>query len=149
MDLRQKVTASGFTLIEVTLAILILAGALVVLLGLQSSSVERTIRDQNQQRAMLVARRILSALEVESEPPEPSDRDMSLNKLLEEYVTLDDKDKNELDQTKDFQAHLKIENWQIPQIEKEDAIRKISLSIYWGNSGVDTLNIVYFIPGNT
>ena len=59
--------SSGFTLIEVVFAVLILAGSLVVLLGLQTSSLQLTGRGKMTQQAMLYARRILAPIETSKE----------------------------------------------------------------------------------
>jgi prepilin-type N-terminal cleavage/methylation domain-containing protein len=53
----------GFTLLEVLIAVVIIAFAFVALLGLHARGVWMVIRDQNMTRATLVAREVISTVE--------------------------------------------------------------------------------------
>ena len=55
--------SSGFTLVEIMIAIVILASSITVILGLQSAIMKRAIDDKSRLTAMLFARRILASLE--------------------------------------------------------------------------------------
>ena len=48
---------SGFTFVEVMIALVLLASASAILVGMQSAAVHRTIRDTPAQKSMMVARR--------------------------------------------------------------------------------------------
>ena len=84
---RQSRTA-GFTLIEVCLALLVLGGSMIVLLGLQSSIIGRTIRDSKKQRAMLLSRQILSAIETSNTPLVEQSTDGTFKDVLDSVLSL-------------------------------------------------------------
>ena len=137
----------GFTLIEVTLALLVLGGSLVVLLGLQSSIIERTLRDSQKQRAMLLSRRIFSAIESSKNPPPAQKTEGSFRDVLG-AVTSGSSDSIAIDpEDQQFSAQLDVEEVDIPNIA-EKAMRKITLSIAWGPKSIDQLTAVYFTQGD-
>jgi len=59
--------ARGFTLLEVMVALAVIAFALVGLLGLQARNVKMIARGQNLTRATLLARELISQIQVEVE----------------------------------------------------------------------------------
>lgn len=156
MDLysRQKINKSGFTLVEVIFAIVILTSSLVVLLGLQSSAIDKALRDRNQLDAMLLARSLLSALELEfkEKPPESSSVDSSVIQLLQDHNAVPPEDIAELEGFADFKAELRIEDWQTPpqlaeQIQTDKALmKKLYLRVYWSDLPDDQVDVVYFFP---
>lgn len=62
---RRLATARGFTLLEVMVALAVIAFALVGLLGLQARNVKMIARGQNLTRATLLARELISQIQVE------------------------------------------------------------------------------------
>lgn len=66
-DVRRKrvPSAAGFTLLEVMVALAVVAFALVGLLGLQARNVKMIVRGQNLTRATLLARELISQIQVE------------------------------------------------------------------------------------
>ena len=139
---------TGFTLIEITFAIMILAASLVVLLGLQSASVERTVRDRNRQQAQLIARQILTAIETDREGIEEGEAEGTIEEVLKEFPAFKSLDLRETDALNRFQARVSVKYWEIPQLEKiaPKSIKRIEVNIYWGRSDYDTFSVVYFIP---
>ena len=136
---------SGFTLIEISIAILTLAVALITLLGLQSASLERALRDKDKQQAMLLARSILAYIESRQEPLDIQDRTDSVKQILETLME-NQPASRELDQAMEtFQANLKVEYWPIPGTS-ENSIKRITTRIFWSEDVLDSLEIVYFIP---
>lgn len=57
--------SAGFTLIEVLIALLVLATSMIVILSLQGSIMSRTVQDSRAQRALLASRLILSLIEAQ------------------------------------------------------------------------------------
>ena len=133
----------GFTLIEVALAVIILGGSLIVLLGLQSSIIERTIRDTKKQRAMLLAREILSAIESNPTPPVPQSTDGSVRDVLDVLLATPDTDRRQNPEDAEFVARMEVSIVGIPNVAP-DAMRKIVLTLSWGKSDLDQLTTVYF-----
>jgi type II secretory pathway pseudopilin PulG len=141
-------SVSGFTLAEVTIAILVLSSAVIVMISLQSASVDSAFRDERRQKALLAARAIFAALEIQEDPPEDIDVQSPLVDLLSKREPLnaltDWGDRQEL---KPFQAHLSIKNWPLPLKDiRNDAIKQVLLRVYWSDSPADAIELVYFIP---
>ncbi len=136
-------TISGFTLIEITISIFLLASALTIILGLQTSSVSRAINDQNRLNAMLLARRVLTGLETGLTAPEV--QDISVPAL--EYLPKDNIQPEEENTLKNFIINLKIEQWEIRGYD-DIKVKRIFLNIEWGDDTEQTLAVYYFVPDN-
>ena len=136
----KKDSRAGFTLVEVVIAILVLAGSLVVLLGLQSAAVTKALRDRNQLQAMLAARHIFAAVEVFQEF---NDRDDTLPvyQLLKDLDALPDiGDSAEEEQLyAGMEAKIQISEWENPEALAPlgadiNLLKRIYLQILWGLS---------------
>jgi prepilin-type N-terminal cleavage/methylation domain-containing protein len=138
----------GFTFIEVIIAVMLLAAATSVLIGLESSAVQRLIRDRNTQQAMLAARRIMSMIEINQD-------NLSISNQLQGPVATvlsqigapaisDEQEKIALEA---LNASVMIEPWTPPgnNIE-ENSMNRITLSIAWGPASDEAFTILYFIP---
>lgn len=134
-------------MIEVTLALLVLGGSLVVLLGLQSSIVERTLRDSKRQRAMLLSRQILAILETAKAPPTPQKTDGSFQDVLSAVTDAPQGSGEANPDDAEFQAHLEVQDIALPEID-QSTLRKVTLRISWGPESVDQITAVYFTPGD-
>lgn len=135
-------TEAGFTIIEVLIALFILAVSLVTLMGLQSAVISRSLRDSNNLQAMLYARRVLAQFESSTDKIELTDKTVKAAELLTESDK--EADGTEADLSK-LEAHLKIEDW--GYADKEKAMKRISLIVSWGPSDQESLSIYYFVPG--
>lgn len=142
MAARER-NSSGFSLIEVTFAVLILAGGLVTLLGLQSSSLQLASRDRFTQRAMLLARQILAPIETSKEPIDIQDVEGTAAELLDRFQPGAPISEEMLKIP--FQARLKVEFWGIPNVN-EEAMKRLTLTLAWSESPLDRFEIVYFMP---
>lgn len=136
----------GFTLIEVVLAILILGAALSVLIGMQSSVLSQTLRDRNEQQAMLFARRILSSLEVTEETIKVGEQQTSAKKMLEDFNLLNE-DEDDLVRLDSLQATLQVSFSGIPNVD-EEAMKRILLRVSWSPAPEDSFEVVYYIPND-
>ena len=134
----------GFTLIEITLAILVLAGSFTVILGLLASATQRAVRDKNSQSAMLLARRILAAIETNKDAPNTGVQEDQANKILVSLMPGLDENSPELDDTKIFNARLTTEDWPIG--EDRNSVVRISLVLSWSDSPADSLYVTFFKP---
>lgn len=140
--LRQQ----GLTLIEVIFAIILFAGAMITLLGLQSSNLARTREDRNKVRAMLAAREILSAIEIQEEPLETGTKDGTVDEVFEGLLAKPPLADGQKDPHEGLTAQLEIENIALPEIG-ETALQKITVTIFWGNGPFDLFKTSYFTPG--
>ena len=139
----ERGSVRGFTLIEVALALMILGGSLVILLGLQSSIIQRTIRDTKKQRAMLLAREVLATIESDPTPPVPQSTDGSVADVLDAIQTTPDPSRRENPEDREFIAKLDVTLVGIPNVAP-DAMRKVVLTISWGPTDQDQFTTVYF-----
>jgi len=138
----------GFTMMELTLAIVILAGALVVLLGLQSSVISRTVDDTNRKHAMMYARQILSAVEAREGRgwflPEQNTTG-SVDQILSELLETDTRPGGDPELRDRFQVEFRIEPWSVPGLG-EQVLKRVELVIFWGMSEQERMPFYFLIP---
>ena len=145
----RRLKKGGFTLIEVVIALMILAVSLTTLLSLLSSVVQRTIRGQREEKAMLAARSVLASIETNASAKsvEPFEG-MLPDLLLRMNVNLPE-DKTDSGEQEDgalasYQANLVVEPWGIATFP--DALQRIRLVVSWGPTTLDRVTLDYFIP---
>jgi len=137
----------GFSLIEITFALLVLAGSLVTLLGLQSSILERTGRDSMKQHAMLAAGMIMAAVETSALDIEVQDRSGSLAEILALLLPSPPAPTELPREFERLTARIQVENWQIEGLEA-DAIRRVLVTLSWSPAPPDSFTVLYFLPGS-
>lgn len=143
-------TQRGFTLIEITFAIVILAGSLVVLLGLQSAATQAAIRDARKQEAMLAARTLMSTLEISTEELEVQERTAPMIELLGDFIPGDGllfepaQDRRRAPFAS-LTGTLKVEYWPLPGLDPE-VVKRIHLRVAWSDSPIDAVEVMYFLP---
>ena len=143
---REIKRVRGFTLVEIMIAIVILATSLTVILGLQSAIMKRSIDDKSRLTAMLFARRILASLEASiDEIPFGV-----TNETVYEMLDLDNNRSGDTDSEEDSEtalartmlAELNVEPFGLPN--NEEALKRITLSINWTDNPFDSIQIYYF-----
>lgn len=137
----------GFTLVEVVIAVVVLASAFITLLGLQSAIMRRTLRDEARQQEMLLARSILSAIESNLEAVEVQDKTMPAEELIDEMLAdaAPDVKQEKRSQLFNFMARITVDLWGIPNF-KDDAMKRIRLAIYLEDDPADAFEVLFFIP---
>lgn len=144
---RKLGTQAGFTFIEVTIALALLAMASGVLIGMQSAAVRRTLRDTNAQAAMLAARRIMASIEVskDSEFAVGAQNTSSVSDLLRQLNILEIGDKASSSILNDMTAAISVDELelQMPFEETQEMMKKITLRISWGPGVDEALALVY------
>jgi prepilin-type N-terminal cleavage/methylation domain-containing protein len=140
--------SSGFTFIEVVIALAVMASAAGIIIGMQGAALRRTVRDSNAQQAMLAARRIMASIEavnpknftVQSQENQP------VSAILQTLGVSSLGDKDEVAAMSMLSASLLVEDLPIPLLEKEALMRKIILKVFWGQSLDESLEVVYLQP---
>lgn len=143
---------SGFTLMEVVIAVMILSTALVTLLGLQSSILRRALRDEEKQQAMLLARSILSAIEIKNQDIETQEITVPIEDLLEQ-LKIDHRTEEDREKVKKFEfiANLKVSDVSIKDVG-DNLLKSVTLKIYTKEAELldgqvlDAFKVVYLIP---
>ena len=137
---------SGFTFVEVMIALVLLASASAILVGMQSAAVHRTIRDTSAQKSMMVARRIMAMIETipDNELNLSSQGEQSAIALMEQLqIPTEDTSSDDILLTK-LSANLQVDDWLLPVPGAEDTpMKKIILSLSWGNSPQDHISIEF------
>ena len=142
-----KNTDSGFTLMEVIVAIVILASSLTVIIGLQYSSTQKTVQSKLQQQAMLLARVILT--EIEMDPSMASQTEaMPALELIEELDSenplLGGGTEKGLEQ---ITATLQVEEMEIPMSNSDPVnLKKVILIMSWSDNPSDAFEVIYYVP---
>lgn len=137
-------TEAAFTLIEITIAVFILATSLVVLIGLETSLLGQAVSDRNRVEAMLVARRILAAMESSPEPLPNQQIEGNAKQLLEKFVENVGSEEDQDTRIESLTGTFVVEDWGIP--DNPTALKRITLTLSWSENPSDTVTVYYFIP---
>ncbi len=147
--MRNRPTNRGFTLIEVIIAVMILAFSLTTLLGLQSSSTDQAIRTRNKQQAMLMARKIMSSVELQGSLIKPMKLSADANQVLERFLMADPSEKKKKSEKTvaglPLNADIAIEFWNMEGLP-EKSVLKIALVVSWSPNPADSVEVLYFVP---
>ncbi len=138
--IQAPIHEKGFTLIEIAIAIFLLATSLTIILSLQSSVIARSLDDRTRIQAMLAARRVLSGIESGDIEVEKSD----LSKPLLEYLGPQARPED-AESLKNLTLDLKVEPWTVARFEDLE-IDKITLSLSWGPAIEQSVTIFFFVP---
>lgn len=136
---------AGFTLIEIAIAVMILATSLVTVLGLQSAIIRSAIATQNKQGALLLSRRILAAIETSEEPIEIGDETKLADDFIQQYLGSGNTVAADDDQGKNYSARLTVEYWPIPNVD-ERALKRVKLDVWRTELPDDHFDVLFFIP---
>lgn len=135
---------SGFTLLEILIAVVILGVSLVTLLSLQSSVLTQEIRERERQQALGVARRILSAIEFKGSGLSPGVTNQDARNLLSFLLNNQIPQDDITDTALNVQTELKVTPIGIPKVA-ETGLQKIELAVIWGESSLDRIDLLYVI----
>lgn len=140
----QSDSARGFTFVEVMVSLALLAASVSILIGMQGAAVRRTLRDMNEQQAILTARRIMAALETEdrSNLTINSDANVPITELLDRFNLTSPADQDNKDALARMRASLAIQEQQI-QIRPQQiqVMILIQLTIAWSTSPYDQTTV--------
>lgn len=140
-------SSGGFTLIEISIAILILAGSLAVILGLQASSVRRAAHDKLEMRAILASRRIMAEIETASDPIEVGIVKGTALDVLRSVSALQKGVRDEDGSLQGLNAELDVAYRDLPGVG-EKVMKEIKLKVSWGQADSDAYSLTYFIAND-
>lgn len=151
MDARQTKELShhgGFTLLEVMIALMILASAASIMIGLQTAAVSRTLRDKQVQHAMLASRSIMSAIELAGEDIPLADQNGTpLLAVLQQLGLPAPSSEEQQRVLESLRVFLQIQPWDLPfENISENPMRKLLLAIAWGDDPQDRFVVEYLVP---
>ena len=135
---------SGFTLVEIAVAVALLGIALTSLIGLHSSYLGNFIRERNRTEAALHAKRLMTALEIASEAPEVGSSEDDLYDKLKEAGIEDTDYLSELrERLKGWTVKVEVTSIDVDPFE--DAFRRVDITISWGDKITEQFDLVYFM----
>ena len=144
----QHPAQRGFSFIELVVALALFAVAASVIVGLESSAINRTLRDKNAQQAMLAARRIMASIEAAGPALDlPDQEGVPVSEVLSSLGAPDTGSDDEKAALSSFRASLRIQDWDLPfENVQNPAMRKVALVIAWGDGVGDAFKIDYLFP---
>ena len=116
---------SGFTLLEVLVAVAVIATALVSLLALHGRNIQIVAYDQRLNRATLLAQAVMTRTIVAENFPDPT--------------------RSSGDFANDPDYHWELEILRGPTRELEDEIREIHVRVYWDVDDPDAVRLVTMV----
>jgi len=145
---RRSICQSGFTFIEITVALALLAVAASMLIGMQGAAVRRTLRDIRAQEAMLIGRRIMASIET------LKDGDLllalrengSVRDLLQQLNIVGVGDKSESSAINQMTASVTNDELQLEMPKppnQQVQMRRITLRLTWGPGADESVVLVY------
>ena len=141
----MKERQEGFTLVEVAVAIVVLALALTTLIGYQTRLMDTYVNERNRFRATLAAQYLVTFLEIETDPPDPGDTSSELVDALRErgYFSGDTLDTKLQDSMRDWKYTQHVSS--VDYAEFQDILRRVELEVEWGPASTDRVSLVLFL----
>ncbi len=146
---RAPSTQSGFTLIEILIALTVMAAASGVLIGMQSAAIARTFRDKNAQQGMLLARRIMASVEASGDNPQAVANFDNENAIsaLQKFGIPEPTEAAEKKALAPFAVSMLVEEFPLPIPNMEpEPMNKVTLRISWGTDIDQNFIVTYLMP---
>ena len=132
-------------------AVVVLSLGFTTLVAVQTTQLSNYERERNIFRASLYSQYIMAAIEIHPSPPaEGSDSGALGNKLSElgyfGYEAVPKSKSREMDEIEGWSWEQQVD--EVPVAEREDALRRLRLTIRWGQGPADEFRLVYyaFVP---
>ena len=148
----------GFTLVEIAIAILILATSLTVMLGLEQSSIQQTLNDQNKRIALSYARKIMAYIDIPGGDASNGEKKIDVNveeereaplldflKENEINYDIDDEGEDIKEKLENFHVVLKTSYPELAGIDKSEIIILVELTISWGETPKEQVKLVRLV----
>ena len=155
--MRKANPSRGFTLIEVIIAVVILAGSLTILISMVTTSVASAVNDRQHFYASLAARSLMSAIELQGKI-DTQDTVKPLIDLLEQFNAVNQLEPELRRVYEQMEAALIVQDFEIPgllppsgddpqqQQESIVKLKKLSLGVRWGGGDEQHLDIYFALP---
>ncbi len=138
---------SGFTLVEIAIAVAILGLAFSTLIGLHTRMIDTYSVERNRNIAAMLGQYIFALTEVAPQPPDIGSENGSLENKLSDLGFFDDEKDYFKDDLIDWQYKSSVTSYDLVSIE--DVYRRIELDISWGETTEDSFQLVYFVFTNS
>ena len=135
----------GFTLIEIIIAVMILAVSLITLLGMQSSATQIAIKTRNKQEAMLAARTILAGIEYAGNSLKNTSAKGPASEIAAKYLSKEATAPIAAQEKRvPLIGNLVIEYWPMKGLTAQ-SLQRVSLTISWSDRPEDSITTYYFV----
>lgn len=145
---RSPSPQAGFTLIEILIALTVMAAASGVLIGMQSAAIARTFRDKNAQQGMLLARRIMASVEASADNPQALVNFDNENAIgaLQKFGIPEPTEAAEKKVLAPFTVTMLVEEFPLPIPNMDpEPMNKITLRVSWGTDIDQNFIIAYLM----
>ena len=145
---RSMPQQAGFTLIEILIALTVMAAASGVLIGMQSAAIARTFRDKNAQQGMLLARRIMASVEASADNPQALvnfDNESAIG-ARHNFGIPEPTEAAEKKALAPFTVTMLVEEFPLPIPNMDpEPMNKITLRVSWGADSDQNFIIAYLM----
>lgn len=136
----------AFTLVEILIAIALLAAGVTTLYGLQAANTQTTLHIANEHHAVLLARQFFASIEVRPEEAPPLDEQTVEGSFEELYRAINMKAPPLSEDARSrFRVSMVIDKWALADL-LEKPMRRMQLRVFWGGTGRDSVSLTYFLP---
>lgn len=140
----MRLRAEGFTVIEIVIATALLAISLATYLGVQSAVVGTVLRSRSEFTASLIARTVLSGIEMRGAAADLKSGDYSVEQAYELFKIPYPDSEAERANLLRFKVNLRSEPWKLAG--DVEGLTQITLDIIWGDEERDIVKYAYFVP---
>lgn len=139
-------SGSGFTLVEVLLAIVVLAAGVTTIYGLQAANARATLQISNENQAVLLARQFFATLDARPEPSPPVGEQTVEGTFEDIYRGIGMKAPPfSEDALARYRVTMVVDQWTVGDLLKRP-MRRMQLTIRWGGTARDHITLTYFFP---
>lgn len=137
---------AAFTLIEVSIAVVILAAAVTTLYGLQAANTRTTLHLANEHQAALLARQFFAMIDARPEDAQPIAEQVIEGTVADLYggIGIAPPLLSE-DARARFRAKMVVDQWPLAALLKSP-MKRMQITISWGPTDRDRLLLTYFLP---
>ena len=141
----HKTNQSGFTLVEIAIAVAILGLAFTTLVGLHTKMLNNYGIERNRNMAAMIGQYMLAMIEVSPTPPEVGGDSGDLKSKLQDFgfFDTDDNKTNFDEEIKGWEFNTTVTSGDLEELK--DVYRRIELKLNWGDGPEDSFDFVYFV----
>lgn len=136
----------AFTLIEVLIAIVLLATGVTTLYGLQAANTRTTLQMANEHHAVLLARQFFATMDVRPDGAPPVGERTVEGSFEELYGAIGMKPPPLSEDARvRFRVRMVVDTWALGDLLPKP-MRRMRLRVFWGPTDRDGVALTYFLP---
>lgn len=136
----------AFTLVEVLIAIVLLAAGVTTLYGLQAANTRTTLQIANEHHAVLLARQFFATMDVRPDGAPPVSERTVEGSFQELYGAIGMKPPPLSEDARvRFRVRMIVDTWALGDLLPKP-MRRMQLRVFWGPLDRDGVTLTYFLP---